>query len=120
MPPILHHIQPSFAGGELSPGLYSRVDIAKYHTGLKTARNVNILAQGGVRNRAGFKYVAASGDSTNAVRLIPFIDSNSNAFVIEFGHQYVRFFLNGAPYSQATAYATPWVAGGNYYSGNYS
>ena len=32
-------IQPSFTGGELSPSLYGRVDLAKYQTSLKTCRN---------------------------------------------------------------------------------
>lgn len=94
--PLSHHILPSFAGGEVCPSLHARVDLAKYHTGLKTARNVNILPQGGVRNRPGTYYVAAAKDSTHAVRLIPFVYSDGQAYMLEFGQYYLRVFKNGA------------------------
>ena len=60
--PIFNH-QVSFAAGELSPALAARVDLSKFLTGLKTARNVNVMPGGGVRNRAGTKFVAAAHNS---------------------------------------------------------
>ena len=44
-------IQPSFAGGEVSPSLYGRVDLEKYQTSLRRCRNF-IVRQYGGRERA--------------------------------------------------------------------
>src|SRR5699024_12640205 len=34
-----HILQPTFTGGELSPSLYARVDLARYGTSVKTGKN---------------------------------------------------------------------------------
>ena len=115
---ITHHIQPNFSGGEVSPGLYSRVDISKYQAGLKTARNVNILPHGGIRNRPGTYKVASAGDSTNAVRVIPFVYSTEQAYVLEFGNYYVRFYTGGSPIN-ASSTVTAWTTGTSYNPGDY-
>jgi hypothetical protein len=110
--PIFNH-QVSFAAGELSPALAARVDLSKFLTGLKTARNVNVMPGGGVRNRAGTKFVAAAGDSTHQVRLIPFSASESQTYVIELGHYYARFYTNGGQVQVSAANA--WSASGTFY-----
>lgn len=113
MPPPHHAVQASFAGGEFSPGLYGRVDIAKYLSGARRLRNVTVLPSGGVRNRAGTKMVAAAGDSTHAVRLIPFVASKTSAYILELGHLYMRFYtLDGQVLSLGVPYqiSTPWAA----------
>ena len=78
-----YNSQTSFAAGEISPSLHARTDLAKYATGLKIARNGNILPQGGFRNRPGTYMVAAAGDSTHAVRNVPFVYSNGQAYNLE-------------------------------------
>ncbi len=114
MPAPVFRIQSSFAGGEFSPSMYSRVDIAKYLTGMKKARNVNVLPHGGVRNRPGTMMVAAAGNSAYPVRLIQFIASTTQAYVIELGQYYARFYTNGAQVqaSPGVPYeiVTPWAA----------
>ena len=112
-----NHSLVTFAGGELSPGLHARVDLAKYSTGLKTARNVNILSHGGVRNRPGTHYVAAASDSTHAVRLIPFTYSTGQAYILEFGEGYIRFYTADAPVV-ALSTVTTWGNGAVYAVGN--
>lgn len=88
-------IQPSFTGGEFSPALYSRVDLQKYITGLKRCRNMIIHPEGGISNRPGTKFVAETKYSDKTARLVEFEFSVTQAYVIEFGDLYIRFFKDG-------------------------
>ena len=90
-------MQKSFSGGELSPPLYSRTDIAKYQNALRTCRNFIVMRHGGVANRPGTQYICEIKDSASYVRLIPFIVSSTVDFILEFGHNYIRFIKNGVP-----------------------
>jgi hypothetical protein len=65
-------IQPSFAAGELSPFLYGRVDLAKFHVGARTLQNFLVHAHGGVSNRPGTRFIGEVDDSSARHRLIPF------------------------------------------------
>lgn len=85
----------SFAGGEISPQLFSRVDLDKFQTGLGLCLNFETLAPGAAQNRAGFQYILEAKDSTQPVALIPFSYSTEQTFALEFGHLYVRFHTNG-------------------------
>lgn len=88
-------IQPSFSSGELAPATYARVDLNRYFTGLRTCRNFMVMPEGGVRNRAGTKYLAETKLSAQKSRLIPFQFSTEQTYVLEFGHLYIRFYTNG-------------------------
>jgi hypothetical protein len=57
-------IQPSFAGGEIAPAAYGRVDLARYANSLKTCRNMIVRATGGVFNRPGLPRSSANAGST--------------------------------------------------------
>jgi hypothetical protein len=94
------------AGGEIDPALHARVDQAKYSTGLKTLRNFYVQRGGGASNRAGTEFISEVKDSSNPVRLIPFIGGASAVvatatttrnYVFEFGDGYMRPYYNGAP-----------------------
>ena len=105
-------LQRAFAGGEVSPEMFGRVDDVKYQTGLATARNFLIKPQGPAENRPGFEYVRAVKDSTKKVRLIPFTYSTTQTMMIEVGAGYFRFHTDGAtlmsgasPYEVANPYA---------------
>ena len=103
----------SFAGGEVTPEFWARVDDVKFQTGLATCRNFEVLPHGPVRNRAGFAFVRAAKITNRQARLIPFTFSTTQTMVLEFGHLYVRFHTMGAtlesspgvPYEVATPYA---------------
>jgi hypothetical protein len=86
----------SFAGGEITPELAGRLDLTKYQTGLALARNFITLPHGPATRRPGFEFIRAAGNSAQRVRLIPFTFSAEQTAVIEFGHLYVRFHINGA------------------------
>lgn len=88
-------IQRSFAAGELTPSLHSRVDLAKYATGLATCRNCIIQRHGGAMNRPGTTFMGEVKDSSKTVRLIPFEFNAQQTYMLEFGHLYMRVIRNG-------------------------
>jgi len=109
--PLVKTLTRSFAGGEITPEMYGRLDNVKFQTGLALCRNAIVLPHGPVTKRPGFSFVNAAGDSTKAVRLIPFAYSATQTMVLEFGHLYVRFHTQGAtllsggvPYQVTTPY----------------
>ena len=90
------YTQKSFTGGELSPALYARNDLAKYAIGLKTLKNGFVRAEGCISNRAGLELVCEIKNSDSKVRLIPFSFNTEQTYVIELGDKYARFIKNGA------------------------
>lgn len=109
--PSVKTLTRSFAGGEITPEMYGRLDNVKFQTGLAQAVNGIILPHGPFAKRPGFACVNSAGDSTKKVRLIPFAFSSTQTMVLEFGDQYLRFhtlgatLLNGgSPYQISTPY----------------
>lgn len=105
-------VQNNFNAGEWSPLTYGRNDVSKYNNSLATCLNYVPTTQGGLTRRPGTKYVANT-KSNQTVRLVSFEFSITQAYVLEFGHQYIRFFTNGGqllsgatPYEVATPYTT--------------
>ena len=104
-------LQRSFAGGEVSPEMFGRIDDAKYQAGLAKCLNFITKPQGPAENRPGFQFVRAVKDSTKKVRLIPFTYSTTQTMVIEMGAGYFRFHTlgstllsGGVPYEIANPY----------------
>src|SRR6266550_3105482 len=87
-------IQNSLNCGEWSPLLEGRSDLAKYHSAAKTVENLICAKFGGVSRRPGTHFVAEVKASANKTRLIPFIFSTVQAYVIELGNLYMRFYRN--------------------------
>jgi len=85
----------SFAGGEITNELSGRLDLSKFQTGLSLCRNFIVLPHGPVARRPGFEFVTEAKDSTRPVRLMPFSFSADQTVVLEFGHEYVRFHIEG-------------------------
>lgn len=88
--------QRSFAGGEIAPALYARVDTTKYQTGLRTLRNFILMRHGGAQTRPGTKFIGEVKDSTKVVRLIKFVFNTAQTYVLEFGDQYMRVIRDGS------------------------
>ena len=87
-------IQSSFNAGELSPTLEGRVDLQKYGSGCKKLQNFIPLVQGPARRRSGTYFVEEVKDSADRTWLIPFEFSETQAYVLELGDQYIRFYTN--------------------------
>lgn len=110
--PNVRTLQRSFAGGEMSPEMFGRIDDVKYQTGAATMKNFIATPQGPAENRPGTAFVRAVKDSTKRTRLIPFTYSTTQTMVIELGAGYIRFHTQGAtlmsggvPYEIANPYA---------------
>ena len=84
----------NFQSGELSPRLEGRIDLQKYQSGVQQLTNMLVFPQGGATRRPG-TYYAGSSKSNGKVRLIPFEFSDEQAYVIELGANYMRFYANG-------------------------
>lgn len=94
-------IQTAFSAGELSPSLFGRTDLAKYHLAASTMRNFFVNYRGGASSRAGNKYVLACKQPATASddtppRNIPFQFNINQGYVLEFGDEYMRIVSNGA------------------------
>ena len=85
--------QNSFDGGEWSPLTYGRSDLQRYKSALATCLNYVSTAQGGLTRRPGTRYVANTKNN-QLVRLVPFEFSVTQAYVLEFGAGYIRFYTN--------------------------
>jgi len=86
----------TFNGGELAPTVSFRSDQSKYNTGVEIMRNALPLTQGPYVRRPGLEFTSLTKNTGNKVRLIPFIFNREQAYVLEFGHNYIRILKNGA------------------------
>jgi len=81
--------QASFVRGELDPKIVSRVDVVAYEQGLKKARNVLTLNQGGIERRPGTVYRATAPANG---RLEPFIFSDDQEYIILFTNTVITIY----------------------------
>lgn len=103
----------AFNAGELSPLIDGRTDLAKYFQGAKRCENFIGTVQGPVVARGGSHYVAAVKNQANRTWLIKFEYSATQAYVLEFGDLYVRFYTShgvlesapSVPYEIVSPYA---------------
>jgi hypothetical protein len=88
----VNSILTNFTAGEISPRIHGRVDLAKYANGARELTNVTVLPQGGARKRGGtLQVTSVKNDSPNSI-LVPFVFSTTQAYMLEFGPNYIRFF----------------------------
>lgn len=90
----------------MSPSLFGRTDLAKYHLGASTMRNFFVNYRGGASSRAGLKYVLACKQPATASdvtppRNIPFQFNINQGYALEFGDEYMRIVSNGAYITEA-------------------
>lgn len=89
-------IQASFNAGEWAPELSGRTDLAKYANSCYRMENCIPLVQGPARRRAGSHFVTEAKNSANRTWLVPFEVAADQAYMLEFGDSYVRFYANHA------------------------
>ena len=104
-------IQTSFNAGELSPQLKGRPDLDKYKNGCEVMENFIPQIHGPAEKRPGTRFVAEVKDSSKIAKLIPFQFNEDQAYILEFGDGYIRFYKNGGvilsggvPYEIASPY----------------
>lgn len=88
--PILN----SFVAGELSPRLTGRTDIQQYFQSAESLQNTIVEFYGGAKKAPGTYFVSEVKDSTKKTRVIKFVFSDTQAYIIEIGDLYMRFFMD--------------------------
>ena len=91
----------NFTGGELSPRLDGRNDLAKYASGCKTLQNMIVYPHGSAARRPGTTFVAEVKTSSAFTRLIPFEFSTTQTYILEFGDDYIRFYKDSGAILEA-------------------
>ncbi|GAA6388990.1 hypothetical protein [Dialister sp. i34-0019-2H8] len=93
MKETIYLMQSSFATGEVSPEVASRIDMEKYQAALMQAENCYIRPYGAVYKRPGSIYCGMA--KKNKVRLIEFKSTVNHAFLLEVGEGYIRIWKDG-------------------------
>jgi hypothetical protein len=88
----LRYTQSSFKDGVLSPRMHGQVELDLYKSSVATLQNFVVLPQGAVTRRPGTYFAAEVADSTQATRIIPFSFGGADSYILEMGHQYIRFY----------------------------
>lgn len=119
--------QTNFSGGEISPRLWGRTDLARRNAGLRTLKNFFVDRSGAALSRPGTTlvgrtalYTGSAGSSgglpvssgtgvlgLGAIRLIDFVYSDDLSYVLEFTALTVRFYSNGAVIEDPASPGTP-------------
>lgn len=100
----------SFASGEISPSLFGHADLAKVATAATTMRNGYVDYRGGYKSRGGTAFLNRSKQRPDLgqapPRIITWAFSNLQGYCLEFGDNYVRFYVNPQNPSEAPAVVT--------------
>lgn len=112
-------IYSTFSRGEITPLIFGRVDTEQYFASLDKCRNTIIRPYGMAMRRSGTEFINETKDSTKKSRLIKFVFSNSDAYIIEVGVGYFRFYNNGGQVVKTLADTSAWGTSTAYVKGNY-
>jgi hypothetical protein len=101
-----------FTTGEISKRLYGRVNLKTYLNACAKLENMFVYPYGGATRRTGTQFAYEVKDSTKFTRVIPFVFSTVQAYILEFGEGYIRFYRDygilvdcSAPYEIVSPYA---------------
>lgn len=104
-------MQTSFAGGEIGPQLEGRIDLDDYAQAVKRCENFVPTLQGPAVRCPGTRFVKEVKTSANRTWLVRFEFNTAQAYELEFGDQYVRFYADhgvvlsaGVPYEIVSPY----------------
>lgn len=86
-----------FDAGELASALEGRQDIERYNAGCRILENYLPLVVGPAVRRPGTTFVASTRYPDKLAVLLRFEYSTEQAYVLEFGDLYVRFYRNDGP-----------------------
>lgn len=87
-------VYPTFSKGEVSPLMFGRIDIEQYTTCLDKCRNCWIRPYGIASRIAGTEHIQNTKNNKKA-RLLKFVFSATDAYIIEVGPGYFRFYNDG-------------------------
>lgn len=90
--PQVKVLQSNFSSGELSQKAQGRVDIARYPNAVERAENVISRTLGSADKRPGSQYLYPLKDMTKRARLVPYVVSKDQSFMLEMGDGYMRVY----------------------------
>lgn len=109
--PRTHPVQSSFARGEWSPRLDGRVDLKDYYNAARTLENWLVFPHGGITRRPGTRFICPVKFEDRDTILVHFRFSTIQAYMLELGDQYIRFYKDrgrievaGVPVEVSTPY----------------
>lgn len=85
-------IKNSFVTGEISPLLLGRTDLVKYNSACESIENFTVRVQGGLSRRPGLRFI---NNIPGPGKLIPFIFSSEQSFVLVIVDQEIFFYTKG-------------------------
>jgi hypothetical protein len=86
-----YKVQSAFNSGVLDTRLLARIDTKQYFNGMSVGDNVLCLPQGGVKRRPGMNFIDDIGEQ---FRVIPFIFSNTQAYLMVFRNNAIDVYYN--------------------------
>lgn len=103
----------SFSSGELSRLFDGRVDLEEYGSGCREIRNFIPMQQGPATRRGGTRFVREVKDSSDRTGRLRFEFKTDQAYFLEVGDQYIRFYTDHGIVMNGTnplELGTPWSA----------
>lgn len=87
----------SFAGGEISPNIELRSDLARHGVGVALMSGFISMLQGGATRTPGTRYIHPVKDESRISRLARFVHSRGQSFMLEFSHLKIGVFYDTGP-----------------------
>lgn len=103
----------SFSSGELSPLFDGHVDLEEYPSGCRAVKNFITMIEGPALRRGGTRFAQEVKDSTDRGGFLRFTFNVEQAYVLEVGDQYMRFYTDHGIVMNGTnplELVTPWTA----------
>lgn len=102
----------AFNGGELSPLLDGRTDLAKYASGCSIMENYIPTVHGPIRRRPGTRFVADAG--TLAPVLVPFVFNRTQSYVLAIASEITVYSARGVVEASP---GVPYTFGADFWTG---
>jgi len=102
----------NFNGGEVSGLLDSRIDLEIYQRSCRRLENFIPLRQGAITKRPGTYFVKPTKTGSARSWLGRFVFNRTDAYILEFGNQYIRFYTQGGQVQDGASpleVASPWT-----------
>lgn len=93
---LIRKIQQSFDGGEISPWLDGRTDLAKYASSCRLVENFIPLPQGGLLKRPGRRYLGPLPSAATSGKLVEFEVQLNQSYILVIGGGKMRVIYNNA------------------------
>jgi len=103
-----------FNGGIWSEVLKGRYDLGNYQSASRTCENFIPTRYGQVEKRSGTKHLGYAKANDKKCVLHPFQYSVNTKFILEFGHEYIRFWSNDQQVEAGGIFDVPLEVSTNY------